>query len=54
VVGVLGFFKRNARMVSRIGGLLLVAVGLLEVTGAWTSAVSWLQSNWFGGYTTPL
>jgi cytochrome c-type biogenesis protein len=54
VVGVLGFFKRNARMVSRIGGLLLVAVGLLEVTGAWTSAVSWIQANWFGGYTTPL
>jgi cytochrome c-type biogenesis protein len=54
VVGVLGFFKRNARMVSRVGGLLLVVVGLLEVTGAWTSAVSWLQSNWFGGYTTPL
>ncbi len=54
VVGVLGFFKRNARMVSRIGGLLLVVVGLLEVSGAWTSAVSWLQSNWFGGYTTPL
>jgi cytochrome c-type biogenesis protein len=54
VVGVLGFFKRNARMVSRIGGLLLVVVGLLEVTGAWTSAVSWIQANWFGGYTTPL
>ena len=49
VVGVLGFFKRNARMVSRIGGLLLVVVGLLEVSGAWTSAVSWLQSNWCGG-----
>ena len=36
MVGVLGFFKRNARMVSRIGGALLVVVGLLEVTGAWT------------------
>ena len=42
-VGVLGFFQRNARMVSRIGGALLVVVGLLEVTGAWTSAIVWLR-----------
>ena len=54
LVNVLGFFKRNARMISRIGGVMLVAVGLLEVTGAWTSAVGWLRTNWFGGYSTPL
>jgi cytochrome c-type biogenesis protein len=54
LVTVLGFFKRNARMISRIGGVLLVAVGLLEVTGAWTWAVSWLRTNWFGGFSTPL
>jgi cytochrome c-type biogenesis protein len=54
LVNVLGFFKRNARMISRIGGVMLVAVGLLEVTGAWTSAVSWLHTHWFGGFQTPL
>jgi len=54
MVGVLGFFKRNARMVSRIGGVLLVVVGLLEVTGAWTSAVTWLHTHWFSGYNLPL
>ena len=54
LVNVLGFFKRNARMVSRIGGVMLVAVGLLEVTGAWTAAVNWLHTHWFGGYNTPL
>ena len=54
LVNVLGFFKRNARMISRIGGAMLVAVGLLEVTGAWTSAVSWLQTHWFSSYSTPL
>ena len=47
MVGVLGFFKRNARMVSRIGGALLVVVGLLEVTGAWTAAIVWLKEHWF-------
>jgi cytochrome c-type biogenesis protein len=54
LVNVLSFFKRNARMVSRIGGLLLVAVGVLEVTGAWTSSVNWLHTHWFSGYNLPL
>jgi cytochrome c-type biogenesis protein len=54
VVNVLGFFRRNARMVSRIGGAMLVVVGILEVTGAWTSAINWLRANWLTGYHTPL
>jgi cytochrome c-type biogenesis protein len=54
LVGVLSFFKRNARMVSRIGGAMLIAVGLLEVSGAWTSAVIWLHTHWFSGYNLPL
>ena len=53
-VNVLGFFRRNARMVSRVGGALLVLVGLLEVTGAWTSAISWMHTHWFTSYETPL
>ena len=54
MVRVLSFFKRNARLVSRIGGLMLVAVGLLEVTGAWTAAVTWLHTHWFSGYNLPI
>jgi cytochrome c-type biogenesis protein len=54
MVNVLGFFKRNARMVSRVGGVLLVAVGLLEVTGAWTFAITWLHTHWFSGYNLPI
>ncbi len=54
MVGVLGFFKRNARMVSRIGGALLVVVGLLEVTGAWMAAIDWLKQHWFNSYQPPL
>jgi len=53
-VNVLGFFRRNARLVSRIGGALLVVVGVLEVTGAWTSAIAWLHTHWFGSYSSPL
>jgi cytochrome c-type biogenesis protein len=53
-VNVLGFFRRNARLVSRIGGALLVLVGVLEVTGAWTSAIDWLRTHWFSSYVPPL
>ena len=51
---MLSFFRRNARMVTRIGGALLVVVGVLEVTGAWTAALSWLQTHWVSGYELPI
>ena len=54
MMNVLGFFRRNARTVSRIGGAMLVVVGILEVTGAWTSAIIWLKVHWFSGYAPPL
>jgi cytochrome c-type biogenesis protein len=54
MVNVLGFFKRNARTVTRIGGAMLVIVGLLEVTGAWTSAIIWLKDHWFSSYAPPI
>jgi cytochrome c-type biogenesis protein len=54
LVNVLSFFKRNARTVSRVGGAMLVAVGVLEATGAWTVAINWLHAHWFSGYNTPL
>jgi cytochrome c-type biogenesis protein len=54
MMGVLGFFKRNGRMVSRVGGALLIIVGLLEVTGAWTAAINWLKDHWFDSYAPPL
>jgi cytochrome c-type biogenesis protein len=53
-VRLLGFARRHARLITRIGGLMLIAVGLLEVTGAWSSAVAWLQVHWVSGYTAPL
>ena len=53
-VNVLGFFRRNARLVSRIGGAMLVIVGILEVTGAWTAAINWMRDHWIGSYQLPL
>jgi len=50
----LAFFKRNARLVTRIGGVMLIALGVVEVTGAWTSVIAWLHTHWFSGFNTPL
>ena len=51
---VFGFARRHARLITRIGGLLLIAVGVLEVTGAWAAAITWLQVHWLSGYTAPI
>jgi cytochrome c-type biogenesis protein len=51
---VFGFARRHARLITRIGGVMLIAVGLLEVTGAWQTAITWLQVHWLSGYTTSL
>jgi cytochrome c-type biogenesis protein len=46
--------RRHAKLITRIGGGLLVLVGVLEVTGAWTAALTWLKVHWVGGYSSPL
>jgi cytochrome c-type biogenesis protein len=51
---VFGFARRHARLITVIGGGMLVVVGLLEVTGAWTAAITWMQIHWFQGYTSPI
>jgi cytochrome c-type biogenesis protein len=53
-MNLLAFFKRNARLVTRIGGLLLVALGLVEVTGAWTTVIAWMHTHWIQTYTPQL
>jgi cytochrome c-type biogenesis protein len=49
-----GFARRHARAFSLAGGAMLVAVGILEVTGAWSSALLWLKVHWVGNYQSPL
>jgi cytochrome c-type biogenesis protein len=51
---VFSFARRRARLVTRVGGALLVAVGALQVSGAWTVALTWLRVHWTGGYQLPL
>ena len=42
-LGAFGFVRRHQVWVTRVGGLMLVAVGILLVTGWWDQAVTWIQ-----------
>ncbi len=53
VMRVFAFARRHLRAVNRIGGAMLVCVGILEVSGAWFSFILWLQSHWTD-YQLPL
>ncbi len=53
-VSAFGFARRHARLIARLGGAMLVAVGVLELTGVWTSALQWIQAHWVAGYQSPL
>ena len=49
-----GVAKGNIGYIWRIGGVMLITVGVLEVTGLWASAITWLQVHWLNGYTAPI
>jgi len=42
-LGAFGVIRRHQVWVTRAGGLMLVAVGLMLVTGMWDQAVTWVQ-----------
>ena len=48
------FARRHAQLIARVGGGLLVLVGILEVSGAWTAAIVWLKTHWLASYQSPL
>jgi cytochrome c-type biogenesis protein len=50
VSGALGFVRRHRRAVSAIGGLFLIAIGVLLVTGEWDHLMNVLRSK-FGADT---
>jgi cytochrome c-type biogenesis protein len=43
-IGATSFLRRHARAVTRFGGAVLVLVGFLLLTGAWTEMMQWLRS----------
>jgi cytochrome c-type biogenesis protein len=53
VTGSVAWLKRHIRLINLIGGALLVAIGLLMVSGLWSSLISHLGSV-IPGYVSPL
>ena len=53
-VAAFGFARRHAHAISLAGGAMLVVVGILEVTGAWSSALLWLKLHWIANYQAPI
>ena len=45
VASALGFVRRHRRAVSGIGGVLLIVIGVLLVTGAWDHLMNELRSH---------
>ncbi|WP_433389215.1 cytochrome c biogenesis CcdA family protein [Micromonospora sp. KLBMP9576] len=45
LLGVFRAVRRNSRWVTRVGGALLIVIGLALVTGGWTNVVIWLQTT---------
>ena len=49
----LAVVRQHSRAVMRVGGLLLVAIGLLQVSGVWGGWLNALRA-WIGAYGTVL
>ncbi|MCI4063718.1 cytochrome c biogenesis protein CcdA [Micromonospora sp. R77] len=45
LLGVFRAVRRNSRWVTRIGGALLILIGLALVTGGWQNFLIWLQTT---------
>lgn len=49
-----GWLRRNSRTIQVIGGILLVAVGIALVTGAWDQFVGWVRDGFVAEVTLPI
>ncbi len=49
-LGAVAFVRRHQAWVVRIGGVMLIGIGVLLLTGWWSEAVQWLQIHLVGGF----
>jgi cytochrome c-type biogenesis protein len=49
-----GFARTHALAIMRVGGVLLILVGILQVSGAWTDVMNWLRLHWISSYSSPI
>ena len=53
-LATIGWVRRHQVWVMRAGGAMLIAVGVLLLTGWWAEAVTWLQVQLVGTVETPV
>ncbi len=53
-LGAVAWVRRHQAAVMRIGGLMLVAVGLLLMTGLWDQIVTWIQIQLVNDFEVPV
>ena len=53
-LGAFAWVRRHQQWVTRLGGAMLVLVGVLLVTGWWDDMVTWLQIHLILGTETPV
>jgi len=51
-LGAFGWVRRHQQWITRAGGLMMVAVGVLLVTGWWADLVTWLQLHLVSTFET--
>src|SRR5262249_4247402 len=45
LLGVFAVIRRNTQWVTRIGGVLLIVIGIALVTGGWPDFITWLRAT---------
>lgn len=53
LAGALGWVRAHYALVMRLGGIMLIAIGLALVTGVWADFTIWSRS-WVSGFEVPL
>jgi cytochrome c-type biogenesis protein len=53
-VAGLSWLRRHTRAIQILGGALLIAVGVLLVTGVWNEFVSWLRDAFVSDARLPI
>jgi len=52
-VRTMGWLRRHTRPIQLTGGVMLVLVGVLLVSGLWGVFIAWLRAP-IGGFSTPI
>ena len=54
VLGAFAVVRRHQVLIVRLGGVMMIVVGVLLVTGWWDRIVQWLQLQVVQGFTVPV